>query len=263
MQLYDKNSGTYFLITLYLIRCDNKAQTPLHGHRLRTPTTDMLYNTTNRHHQRTSSQQFYNKFAPSQWQSLTSRHVKMLECGELLSVGGDFVVQQVVELLWARPLVVSVAGVRVAEFGTNRVCFAADVHRRTARGDAGLPGSKPRLRSLERLPSRHHRRHVVSWRGVGGSLPLPLGPLPHSERRSRHQYVLLAGHVSVNPDCVKSCWFLGRFLSVFGQQQSVAEEGDRDLRAFTGGWDRAERQFGFPRLSRKRNKKLKRIKRKV
>jgi len=38
------------------------------------------------------------------------------------TVGGEFVVQQVVELLWARPLVVlsnmSVAGVRVVEFGT-------------------------------------------------------------------------------------------------------------------------------------------------
>jgi len=34
----------------------------------RTPATDMLYNTTNGHHQRTSSQQFYNKFATSQCQ---------------------------------------------------------------------------------------------------------------------------------------------------------------------------------------------------
>ena len=80
------------------------------------------------HHQRTSSQQFYNvlhkKFASSQCQSPTSRHVKMLGCGKFYSVGGEFVVQQVVELLWARPLVVlynmSVAGVRVVEFGTNQ-----------------------------------------------------------------------------------------------------------------------------------------------
>ena len=47
----------------------------------------------------------------------------MLACGKLLSVGGEFVVQQVVELLWDRPLVVlynmSVAGVRVVEFGTK------------------------------------------------------------------------------------------------------------------------------------------------
>jgi len=46
----------------------------------------------------------------------------MLGCGKFLSVGGEFVVQQFAELLWARPLVVlynmSVAGVRVVEFGT-------------------------------------------------------------------------------------------------------------------------------------------------
>ena len=46
----------------------------------------------------------------------------MLGCGKFLSVGGEFVVQQVVELLRARPLVVlysmSVAGVRVVEFGS-------------------------------------------------------------------------------------------------------------------------------------------------
>jgi len=34
------------------------------------------------HHQRTSSQQFYNKFATSQCRSPTSRHVKMLGCGK-------------------------------------------------------------------------------------------------------------------------------------------------------------------------------------
>ena len=57
----------------------------------RTPATDTLYNTTNGHHQRTSSQQLYNKFATSQCQSPTSRHVKMLGCGKFLSVGGEFV----------------------------------------------------------------------------------------------------------------------------------------------------------------------------
>ena len=40
--------------------------------------------------------------------------VQMLGCGKLLSVDGEFVAQRVVELLWARPLVVfynmSVAG---------------------------------------------------------------------------------------------------------------------------------------------------------
>jgi len=71
----------------------------------------MLYNTTNGQ-----------KFATSQCQSPTSRHVKMLGCGKFLSVGGEFVLQQAVELLRARPLVVlynmSVAGVHVVEFGT-------------------------------------------------------------------------------------------------------------------------------------------------
>jgi len=50
---------------------------------------------------------------------MPSRHVKMLGGGKFLSVGGEFVVQQVVELLWARPSVVSVAGVRVVEIGTK------------------------------------------------------------------------------------------------------------------------------------------------
>jgi len=84
-----------------------------------------MYNTI----QRTSSQQLYNllcnKFATSQCHSPTYRHVKMLGCGKFLSVGSEFVVpvQQVVELLWTCPLVVlynmTVAGVRVVEFGTN------------------------------------------------------------------------------------------------------------------------------------------------
>jgi len=59
-----------------------KSQTPLRGHRLRTPATD----TTNG--QAHKSQQFYNKFATSQCQSPTSRHVKMLGCGKFLFVGG-------------------------------------------------------------------------------------------------------------------------------------------------------------------------------
>jgi len=45
----------------------------------------------------------------------------MLGCGKFVSVGGDFVVQQVVELLWACRLVVSVACVHVVEFGC-RAC---------------------------------------------------------------------------------------------------------------------------------------------
>jgi len=49
---------------------------------------DMLYNTTDGQ-----------KVATSQCQSPTYRHVKVLGCGKCLSVGGEFVVQQVVELL--------------------------------------------------------------------------------------------------------------------------------------------------------------------
>ena len=48
----------------------------------RTPATNTGYG----HHQRTSSQKFYNKFGTSQCQSPTSRHVKMLGCGKFLSV---------------------------------------------------------------------------------------------------------------------------------------------------------------------------------
>jgi len=59
----------------------------------------------------------------SQCQIPTSRHVQMLVCGKFLSVDGEFVVQQVVELLCARPLVVlynvPAAGVRVVEFGSS------------------------------------------------------------------------------------------------------------------------------------------------
>jgi len=90
---------------------------------IRIPATDMFYNNTSGHHQRTSSQQFYNKYATSQCQSPTSRHVRMLGCGKFLSVGGEFVVQQAVEFLSARPLVVSVDGVRVVEFGTKETAI--------------------------------------------------------------------------------------------------------------------------------------------
>jgi len=66
--------------------------------------TDIGYGHVVQHHQRTSSQQFYNllydKFVTPQCQRPRSRHVKMLGCGKFLSVGGEFVVQQqVVELL--------------------------------------------------------------------------------------------------------------------------------------------------------------------
>ena len=66
--------------------------------------TDTGYGHVVQHLQRTTHN--ISTFATSQYQSPTSRHVKMLGCGKFLSVGDDFVVQQVVELLWARPLVV-------------------------------------------------------------------------------------------------------------------------------------------------------------
>ena len=53
--------------------------------------TDTGYRHVVQHHERTS-----------QCHSPTSRYVKMLWCGKFLSVGGEFVVQQVVEMLWAR-----------------------------------------------------------------------------------------------------------------------------------------------------------------
>ena len=67
-----------------------KSQTPLHGHRLRTLAT--VYG----HHQRTSSQQFYNKFATSQCQSPTSV-LNMSRCWDVANFC---------------PLVMFVAGVR-------------------------------------------------------------------------------------------------------------------------------------------------------
>jgi len=60
----------------------------------------------------------------------TSQHLDMSRCWALALRCGKFVVQQVVELLWACRLVVlysmSVAGVRVVEFGTNKCSNNAD-----------------------------------------------------------------------------------------------------------------------------------------
>ena len=156
------------------------------------------------HHQRTSSQQFYNllynKFATSQCQSPTSRHVKMLGCGKFLFVGGEFVVeQQVVKLLWARPLVVlynmSVAGVRVVEFGTNRsssigpsVCmpastclFAAVSNARRRIVASSMNGSRcwrgcHDIRSTDVIvASLYRRRSLCNWPPVSPYFPVRLG----------------------------------------------------------------------------------------
>jgi len=127
-------------------------QTPLHrGHRLRTPATDMLYNT-NGHHQRTSSQQvvdvvqhvrsrpiwqqfynlLYNKVITNEQKIcylphpniMTCRDVSCwalaLRCGkfvEMYHVGlwhcdvANLLYNNFAELLWACPLVVSVGGI--------------------------------------------------------------------------------------------------------------------------------------------------------
>jgi len=69
----------------------------------RTPPTDMLYVTTKGHHQRTSSQQFYNllysKFTSNSQKFATSQHLDMSRCWALALRCGKFVVQQVAELL--------------------------------------------------------------------------------------------------------------------------------------------------------------------
>ena len=65
-------------------RLKDVSRGPLEPH---STTRTAATNTSNEHHQRTSSQQFY-KFATSQCQSPTSRHVRMLGCGKFLSVGG-------------------------------------------------------------------------------------------------------------------------------------------------------------------------------
>jgi len=89
----------------------------------RTSAADMLYNTTNgRAHNNSTTCCATN--LPHR--NARAQHLDMSRCWDVANFcpfGGEFVVQQSVELLWARPLVVlcnmSVAGVRVVEFGTN------------------------------------------------------------------------------------------------------------------------------------------------
>jgi len=61
-----------------------------YGHVTTTPPADKLT---------TILQLVVQQISTSQCQSPTSRHVQMLGCGKFLPVGGEFVVQQVVELL--------------------------------------------------------------------------------------------------------------------------------------------------------------------
>jgi len=90
------------------------------------PAMDMLYNTTNgrAHNNSTTCCTTNSPITDKNWP-----HPNILTCRALALRCGKFVVQQVVELLWARPLVVlynmSVAGVRVVEFGTKSTQFTA------------------------------------------------------------------------------------------------------------------------------------------
>ena len=68
----------------------------------------------------------YNKFTTNGQKFATSQHLDMSRCWAVALWCGKYVVQQVVELLWAAcPLVVlynmytALAGVRVVEFGSN------------------------------------------------------------------------------------------------------------------------------------------------
>jgi len=79
--------------------------------------TDTGYGHVVQHHQRTSSQQQYIlQLDMSRCWALA------LRCGNFLSVGGEFVVQQVVELLWACPFVV------LLEFGTKSALALQHLH---------------------------------------------------------------------------------------------------------------------------------------
>jgi len=110
-------SDNYVHALLWKLVTDAKCRTPLHWHRLY---TDMLYNTTNGR-ARNNSTTCCTTNLPHR--NARAQHLDM-GCGKFLSVGGEFVVQQVVELLWTPPLVVlynmSVASVHVVEFGTKR-----------------------------------------------------------------------------------------------------------------------------------------------
>ena len=77
----------------------------------------MLYNTTNGRAHNNSTTNLPHRNARAQ-------HLDMSRCwgAPVRQIFGDFVVQQVVELSRARPLVVSVAGVRVVEFDTYGLC---------------------------------------------------------------------------------------------------------------------------------------------
>jgi len=122
--------GTTWNCPSFPVHFNCKCRTPLHGHRFRTPVT----NTTNVQahnkldvvqHVRSRLNLLYNilpatdttngqKFATLQYLDMSRCWAVALRCGKF-----------VVELLWARPLVVSVAGVRAVEFGLDAVYFSS------------------------------------------------------------------------------------------------------------------------------------------
>jgi len=117
--------------------------------------TDTGYGHVVQRHQRTSSQQFYNlqfyKFTTNGQKFATSQHLDISRCWALALRYCKFVVQQVVELLWACPSVVlynmSVAGVRVVEFGTYHCCCVLDF-------------------VINNIDAYIHNRHADSCRGA-------------------------------------------------------------------------------------------------
>jgi len=157
-----------------------KCQTPLHGHRLRTCCTTLPTDELTTipqlvqkiHHQRTKICHI-----PTSW------HVEML--GSALALWcGKFVVQQVVELLWACPLVVlynmSVAGVRLVELGTKHF-------RRTI------------YRDIERRWI-HRRRHwqATSWRFHSWPRYNELRIYWYRARRDGRSFQFLWGKILIN-----------------------------------------------------------------
>ena len=98
-------------------RTIERISSSIHGHRLRTSSQQVIDVVQHARSRFTNGQKF-----------ATSQHLDMSRCRALALRCGKFVVQQAVELCelvrWWCPLVVlynmSIAGVRVVEFGTNR-----------------------------------------------------------------------------------------------------------------------------------------------
>ena len=144
----------------------------------RTPATDTLYNTTNGHHQRTSSQQFYNLLY-NKFSRLRTCCTTSTTCCELVR--------------WWCPLVVlynvSVAGVRVAEFGSNRMAIQTPDCSCLAKATSTAMSKSDRLLTTI-LP--HH--------DLLSSCSTPLLIRPHSAR-----YYILAFRTRQDVDRATGC----------------------------------------------------------